>query len=74
MEASNRFFNETMVFVANKKTTLANVSENDMEAMSDNEHFIFEELQCQVYIGRYKCKAEETRKRKQDEAALYWDE
>ena len=73
-EASNLFFNETMVFVANKKTALANVSEKDMEAMSDEEHAIFEEMQCQVYIGRYKCKAEETRKRKQDEAALYWDE
>ena len=73
-EVSNTFFNETMLFAANKKTCLANVSEKDMEAMSDAEHFIFEEMQCQVYIGRYTCKVEETRKRKQNEAALYWDE
>ena len=65
-EGSNRFFLETTISVGQSKTTaLANITEADMERMSNEEHTIFEELQCQIYIGRHK--GVSSRKRERDE-------
>lgn len=53
-EASNRYFHETNVSVGEARTvSLADVSEKDMESMNDEEYATFEELQVQVYLGRY---------------------
>lgn len=66
-EASNRFF-QTMVSVGNKQCSLANVSELMMEGMSDEEYATFEEIQCQIYIGKYcEKKKEAPKKRKHDD-------
>ena len=57
-----------MVSVGNKQCSLANVSELMMEGMSDEEYDTFEELQCQIYIGKYcEKKKEAPKKRKHDD-------
>ena len=64
-EASNRFLSETTVSIGESKTAaLANIKETDMERMSDEEHTIFEEMQCQIYIGKNKGAS---KKRERDE-------
>lgn len=50
-ESSNRYFLETETAVGGKKQSLANITEKDMELMNDEEYFVFEELQVQVYAG-----------------------
>lgn len=57
-EVSNRHFHETKICIENKQTAsknvpLANVTERDMELMTDDEYSKFEELQVQIYVGRY---------------------
>ena len=64
-DASSRFLLETTISVGQSKTiALAKITEADMESMSDEEHTIFEEMQCQIYIGRHKGVS---RKRERDE-------
>ena len=63
-DASNRYLLETTISVGQKTIALANITETDMECMSDEEHTIFEEMQCQIYIGRHKGVS---RKRERDE-------
>lgn len=58
-EESNNFFHETMVSIAgaNGNTpctkSLAEVTEADMERMNDEEYTVYEELQVQLYIGKF---------------------
>ena len=47
------FFTETKVNAGGKEMSLGQVTEKDMEVMSDEEYSIFEELQIQIYVGRY---------------------
>jgi hypothetical protein len=59
-EASNKFFQETTVSISNSNTdgmgkvekSLAEITESDMEGMSEDEYTFFEELQVQIYVGR----------------------
>mmetsp|Transcript_50702 Transcript_50702/g.108037 ORF Transcript_50702/g.108037 Transcript_50702/m.108037 type:complete len:503 (-) Transcript_50702:120-1628(-) len=62
-ESSNRHFYETTVSLAKKKAALANITEQDVESMNDEEYSIFEELQVQVYVGKY-CGGEKAISRK----------
>jgi hypothetical protein len=50
---SNAFFHERMVSVTGTGITLGQVTEREMELMDDEEYSIFEELQVQVYVGKY---------------------
>jgi hypothetical protein len=57
-ELSNCHFHETTIWMKNKQTIpnsvpLSNVTERDMEMMTDDEYSKFEELQVQIYVGRY---------------------
>jgi hypothetical protein len=61
-DPSNDFFHERKISVAGTEMTLGQVTERDMELMSDEEYTIFDELQVQVYVGKY-CD-EETRSQK----------
>ena len=61
-DPSNSFFHERKISVAGTEMTLGQVTERDMELMSDEEYSIFDELQVQVYVGKY-CE-EETRAQK----------
>ena len=47
------FFTETKVNAGGEEMTLGQVTEKEMEVMSDEEYSIFEELQIQIYVGRY---------------------
>lgn len=47
------FFTETKVNAGGEEMSLGQVTEKDMEVMSDEEYSIFEELQIQIYVGRY---------------------
>jgi predicted nicotinamide N-methyase len=57
-ESSNLHFHETTICIEKKQTAsnnveLANITERDMELMTDDEYSKFEELQVQIYVGRY---------------------
>ena len=52
-ESSNKFLHETTVSVSKRMKSLATISEEDTEAMDDEEHKVFEELQVQVYLGTH---------------------
>ena len=50
-DAFKKFISETDVLIRNEKKNLAEVTESDMENMTDDEHSKFEECQIQIYIG-----------------------
>lgn len=57
-ESSNRYFHETRICIENKdaisnNASLADVTEQDMELMTNDEYSKFEEMQVQIYVGRY---------------------
>ena len=53
-EASNLYFHETKISVSNQTTSLAEVvTGKGTECMSDEEYKVFEELQIQVYVGKF---------------------
>lgn len=52
-ELLQRFFNETRLLAGGNVISLGQVTEKHMEIMTDEEYTIFEELQVQIYIGRY---------------------
>lgn len=52
-EASNRYFHEVAISIANTEMPLAKIGEQDLEYMNDEEYATFEELQVQIYVGRY---------------------
>jgi len=62
-ESSNEYFCETNVSVAKAKKTIAAVTEEDMESMNDGEYSVFEELQVQIYVGKYNEEDTTSRKR-----------
>jgi hypothetical protein len=47
------FFYQTKVYAGGEEKSLGQVTEKDMEVMNDEEYTIFEEIQIQIYIGRY---------------------
>jgi predicted nicotinamide N-methyase len=47
------FLTETKVNAGGEEMSLGQVTEKDMEVMTDEEYTIFEELQIQIYVGRY---------------------
>lgn len=57
-ESSNEYFNNNSVSIKRSNTTtsksLAEITEEDLEGMNDDEYAIFEELQIQIYIGRWR--------------------
>jgi hypothetical protein len=58
-DLSNSYFHGTTVCIERKRAVpnivpLANVTERDMELMTDDEYSKFEELQVQIYVGRYR--------------------
>ena len=63
-ESSNEYFHITNVSITSLNHTitksLAEITEEDIESMSDHEYAVFEELQMQIYIGSW---AEKKRKR-----------
>ncbi|KAL3762377.1 hypothetical protein ACHAW5_000639 [Stephanodiscus triporus] len=52
-DLSNSFFHNRMVSVTGTGITLGQVTERQMELMNDEEYSIFEELQVQVYVGKF---------------------
>ncbi|KAL3816076.1 hypothetical protein ACHAXA_009714 [Cyclostephanos tholiformis] len=52
-DKSNGYFHERTISVAGTEMSLGRVTEGDMESMNDGEYSTFEELQVQVYIGKY---------------------
>ncbi|KAL7528943.1 hypothetical protein ACHAXR_002709 [Thalassiosira sp. AJA248-18] len=62
-ESSNRYFHETTVPIAKTETSLANIKELDMESMKDEEYSKFEELQIQIYVGKFSNDVETKSKR-----------
>lgn len=52
-ESLQWFFNAMRVSAGGNVMSLGQVTEKDMEGMTDEEYTIFEELQVQIYIGRY---------------------
>jgi hypothetical protein len=52
-EFLHTFFTETKVYAGGEELSLGQVTEKDMEIMNDEEYTIFEEIQIQIYIGRY---------------------
>jgi hypothetical protein len=52
-DSSNGFFRVRKISVAGTKMNLGWVTERDMESMNDEEYSIFDELQVQVYVGKY---------------------
>jgi len=67
-EVSNAYFHETTMPVGDTQMSLAKVFEEDniIESMKDEEYSIFEELQVQVYIGKYNGEKMTSRKRQRD--------
>lgn len=66
-ELSNCHFHETTIWINNKQAVpngvpLSNVTERDMELMTDDEYSKFEELQVQIYVGRYDVHVRPTKK------------
>ena len=58
-DLSNSYFHGTTVCIERKRAgsnivPLANTTERDMELMTDDEYSKFEELQVQIYVGRYR--------------------
>ena len=66
-ESFNCYFHETTVTVANEKLPLSQVAEKDVERMNDTEYAIFEEVQVQIYVGKY---GEKTASRKRPRVEL----
>jgi predicted nicotinamide N-methyase len=63
-DASNGYFHERTISVAGTNKSLGCVTERDMESMSDEEYSAFDELQVQVYIGKYHGEGGATRSQK----------
>ena len=55
-ECSNEYFLKTSVSVGNATKSLADITEDDMELMNDDEYTSFEEKQIQIYVARYSAK------------------
>jgi hypothetical protein len=52
-ELLHTFFTQTIVYAGGEEMSLGQVTEKDMEIMTDEEYTLFEELQIQIYVGRY---------------------
>ncbi len=52
-ECSNEYFLKTNVSVGNTTKSLAEITEDDMECMNDDEYSSFEEKQIQIYVAYY---------------------
>lgn len=57
-ESSNEYFHSNSVSMkrsgSNTSKSLAEITEEDLEGMNDDEYTVFEELQTQIYIGRWR--------------------
>ncbi|KAL7543277.1 hypothetical protein ACHAWF_009667 [Thalassiosira exigua] len=52
-ERSNEYFHDATVIVGNTKMSLANITEKDVERMDDEAYAAYEELQVQIYVGKF---------------------